>query len=86
VVSAELTDVVELNYQHCSQQTKDKFISKYCTLFDAKAGSRNEIMFEKVSYADDSMSSVIKHIKNMLFFNVQFRKHPWSFGLLIIPK
>jgi len=25
-------------------------------------------MFEKVSYADDSMSNVITHIKNVLFF------------------
>jgi hypothetical protein len=33
-------------------------------------------MFEEVSYADDSMSSAITHIKNVLCFNVQFRKYP----------
>jgi hypothetical protein len=43
-------------------------------------------MFEEVSHADDSMSSVITHVKNVLLFNVQFRKYPWSFGFLIIPK
>jgi hypothetical protein len=86
MVSAESTDMFELNNQYCSQQKKDKFIRMFCTWVDAKARSRNWTMFEVVSCADDSVSKVITHIKNVLFFNVQFRKYPWSFGFLITPK
>jgi len=40
VVSAESTEMVELNTQQCSQQTKDKYIRKDCTVVDAKARIR----------------------------------------------
>jgi hypothetical protein len=43
-------------------------------------------MVEEVSYADDSVSSVITHIKNVLVFNVQFRIYPWNLSFLINPK